>query len=129
MPTFTETTADIAIFVEPAPLEHESNPDDGVFAFAYTIRIENRSSETVQLLERHWLIYSADEQIGEVTGEGVVGVQPVLEVGQSFEYTSSCVIHDPVGAMRGSYIFQRASGGYFTVQIPRFQLLYPSLFN
>lgn len=129
MSTFTETTANIVISVEPAPLEDESNPASGVFAFAYTIQIENRSGDTVQLLERHWLIESADEQIGEVTGEGVVGLQPILEPGQRFEYTSSCVIRDPVGSMRGSYIFKRTSGGFFTVQIPRFRLLYPSLFN
>lgn len=110
-------------------MEDQSNPLEGVFAFAYTIRIENFSDTTVQLLERHWLIESADEQIGEVVGPGVVGVQPILEPGQHFEYTSSTVIRDPVGAMKGTYIFSRKDGGFFTVQIPRFSLLYPAFCN
>lgn len=129
MSTFTETTAKITVSVEPAPLPEESDPGKGTFVFAYTIHIENNSDDSIQLLERHWLIESAGEQVGEVTGPGVVGVQPVLDPGQSFEYTSSAQIKDPVGAMRGSYVFRRKSGGMFTVQIPRFKLLYADLFN
>jgi ApaG protein len=127
--TFSETTAKITVSVEPAPIPEESDPTAGSYVFAYTIHIENNSDDSIQLLERHWLIESAGEQIGEVTGPGVVGVQPILEPGQSFEYTSSAKIKDPVGAMRGSYVFRRKSGGMFTVQIPRFKLLYPDLFN
>lgn len=107
----------------------ESSPGDNCYVFAYAIRIENKSSATVQLLERHWFIESAGEQINEVQGPGVVGVQPVLEPGGSFEYTSSTVIQDPIGAMYGTYIFSRKTGGFFTVQIPRFKLLYPMMFN
>jgi len=125
--TVTQTTQSIVVSVETVPIEEESRPDDGVFAFAYTVRIENCSEKAVQLLERHWLIESAGEQIGEVVGPGVVGVQPILEPGQHFEYTSSTVIKDPVGAMRGSYIFSRKGGGYFTAQIPRFSLVYQQL--
>jgi ApaG protein len=127
--TFTETTAKITVHVEPTPIVEESSPNDGSYAFAYSIRIENNSNATVQLLERHWFIESAGEQINEVQGPGVVGVQPVLEPGQVFEYTSSAVIRDPVGAMYGTYIFSRKTGGFFTVQIPRFKLLYPMMFN
>ena len=125
--TVTQTTQSIVVSVNPAPLEDESRPGDGVFAFAYTVRIENCSEQIVQLLERHWLIESAGEQVGEVVGPGVVGVQPILEPGQHFEYTSSTVIKDPVGSMRGTYIFSRKEGGYFTAQIPRFSLIYPQL--
>jgi ApaG protein len=125
----TETSQSIAVTVETTPIEEESRPSEKVFAFAYTIRIENRSSDTVQLMERHWIIESADEKIGEVVGPGVVGLQPILEPGQHFEYTSSTVIHDPVGAMRGTYIFNRAAGGFFSVQIPRFTLIYHALCN
>jgi ApaG protein len=125
----TETTPDISVTVETMPIEEESRPSEGVFAFAYTIRIENRSSDTVQLMERHWVIESADEKIGEVVGPGVVGVQPILEPGQHFEYTSSTVIKDPVGAMKGMYIFNRKDGGFFSVQIPRFVLIHPTLCN
>jgi len=127
--TFTETTASITVTVEPAPIHEESNTQEGVFVFAYTVSIENHSSDTVQLLERHCIIESAGEQTGEVTGPGVVGQQPVLNPGERFEYTSSTVIKDPIGSMRGTYIFRRKEGGVFTVQIPRFKLLYPTLFN
>lgn len=129
MSTFTETTASITVTVEPTPIHEESRPQEGVFVFAYTVGIQNNSNDVVQLLERHWIIESADEQTGEVTGPGVVGQQPTLQPGERFEYTSSTVIKDPIGAMRGSYIFRRKEGGFFTVQIPRFKLLYPTLFN
>jgi ApaG protein len=129
MSTFTETTASITVTVEPTPIPEETRPYEGVFVFAYTVAIENHSSDTVQLLERHWLIESAGERTGEVTGAGVVGVQPSLKPGERFEYTSSTVIRDPVGAMHGSYTFRKRDGGLFTVQIPRFKLLYPVLYN
>lgn len=129
MSTFTETTASITVSVNPAPILDECRPAEGVFAFAYTVTIENNSGDTVQLMERHWVIESADEQTGEVTGPGVVGLQPTLQPGERFEYTSSAVIKDPIGAMQGSYIFKRREGGFFNVQIPRFRLVYPDLFN
>lgn len=129
MSTFTETTASITVTVEPAPILEETRPQEEVFVFAYTVAIENQSSDTVQLLERHWIIESAGEQTGEVTGAGVVGVQPVLRPGERFEYTSSTVIKDPIGSMRGSYLFKRGERDFVTVQIPRFKLLYPVLFN
>lgn len=129
MRPFTETTAKITVLVEPSPLEGESKPEEGVFAFAYAISILNDSDDTIQLMERHWLIESADKQVGEVTGTGVVGVQPVIEPGAGFEYTSSVVIQDPVGAMKGSYVFRRSNGGFFVVQVPRFKLVYPPLFH
>lgn len=129
MSTYTETTASIIVTVEPLPLMDESIPEQRNFVFAYTVTIVNGSQDTVQLMERHWVIESADEQIGEVVGPGVVGVQPVLESGQRFQYTSSTVIKDPIGSMKGSYVFKRFSGGFFTVQIPRFRLLYPMMFN
>jgi ApaG protein len=129
MGAFTETTASVTVSVEPFPIPEESRPDEGVYVFAYQVRIENQSDDTIQLMERHWLIESADEQTGEVSGAGVVGLQPILSPGEHFEYTSSTVIKDPVGSMRGSYIFKRKSGGFFTAQIPRFRLVYPSALN
>jgi len=123
MAAATQTTQSIVVSVNPTPIDEQTRPEEGVFAFAYTVRIENRSDQTVQLMERHWLIESAGEQIGEVVGPGVVGLQPILEPGQHFEYTSSTVIKDPVGSMRGSYIFNRKGGGFFTAQIPRFSLI------
>ena len=129
MTTFTETTAHITVSVEPIPLTEDSRPEESQFVFAYTVTIENRSEQSVQLMERHWMIESADEQIGEVVGPGVIGLQPIVEPGKSFQYTSSCVIRDPIGAMKGSYVLRRGAGDFFVVQIPRFRLLYPNSFN
>ena len=125
MSTFTETTASITVTVEPSPLCDESNPHEGAFVFAYRVVIENHSSDTVQLLERHWIIESAGEKSGEVSGPGVVGLQPVLKPGERFEYSSSTVIRDPIGSMAGSYIFRKGDGDFFTARIPRFHLVYP----
>ncbi len=129
MATFTETTAHITVSVQPTPLTEDSRPEESQFVFAYTVTIENHSNHSVQLMERHWMIESADEQIGEVVGPGVIGLQPIVEPEKSFQYTSSCVIRDPIGAMKGSYVFRRGTGDFFVVQIPRFRLLYPNSFN
>lgn len=129
MATFTETTAHITVSVEPSALIEDSKPDTSQYVFAYQVTIENHSDQNVQLMERHWIIESADEQIGEVVGPGVIGLQPIVEPGKHFQYTSSCVIRDPIGAMKGSYVFRRSVGGFFVVQIPRFRLVYPNLVN
>ena len=129
MGPFSETTQNITVSVVPSPIMEESDPTEGRYSFAYTVSIENKSDATVQLMERHWIIESADEQINEVVGPGVVGVQPVLQPGNHFEYTSSAVIRDPIGSMKGTYVFRRSTGGFFVVQIPRFKLEYPTLFN
>jgi len=131
---FTETTAGIRVTVQPEPLQQESDPDRGVFAFAYTVILENLGSVTVQLLDRHWVIRSAGAQIAEVVGPGVVGQQPILKSGERFEYTSSAVIHDPIGTMEGSYSFMLLDGAgseskRFEVKIPRFNLLYPVIIH
>lgn len=123
--TYTAVTQHIKISVQPDHLEDSSDPNNNVFAFSYTIRIENLGDETVQLLERHWIITSGGAHLAEVVGPGVVGHQPVLESGQSYEYTSGAVIHDPIGAMKGSYTFRSNKGDFFEVAIPPFDLLYP----
>ena len=123
--TYSQVTEKVKISVIPLPLERESSTEENVYAFSYTITIENLGSETVQLVERHWLVYSADKQIAEVVGPGVVGEQPILEPGKSFEYTSGTVVNDPVGAMQGTYTFRTEQGRYFGVGIPRFDLIYP----
>jgi ApaG protein len=126
-PVYTEMTRGIKVSVLPLPRLEESDPQGSVFAFSYTITIENTGTETVQLLERHWLVLSADEQIAEVIGPGVVGVQPTLHGGEKFRYTSGAVIHDPVGSMHGSYTFRNNAGEKFVVQIPRFELQYSAM--
>ncbi len=122
---YSEVTNGIRVSVLPNHLEDKSDPQSGIFAFCYTVLIENLSDSVVQLLERHWVIVSGQRQIADVIGPGVIGKQPVLEPGESYEYTSGAVIHDSIGAMYGSYSFKTESGRVIEVTIPRFDLLYP----
>lgn len=129
MLSYTETTRDVRVTVFPQFLEGESSPENRIYAFAYTITIENFSSETVQLLSRHWLINSGGANYTEVRGDGVVGEQPVLEFGDAFQYVSGAVIKDPVGSMHGTYTFRGETGENFEVVIPKFDLIYPKLIH
>lgn len=126
---YSKITKSIRISVVPDHITENSDPKNDVYAFSYSITVENLSDKTVQLLERHWVIMSAGVQIAEVVGPGVVGSQPVLEPGHSFEYSSGAVIHDPIGSMHGSYTFKNEEGGYFEVTIPRFDLMYPIMLH
>lgn len=122
---YCETTAGIKISVLSEHLSETSVPEDDVFAFSYTVTIENVSATTVQLLERHWKITSGQVQLTEIVGPGVTGEQPVLEAGELFQYTSGAVIQDPFGFMEGSYTFRTVDGKYLEVAIPKFDLSYP----
>ena len=122
---YSETTRDIKVSVVPEFLEKNSNPNKKVFAFAYTVTIENKGSHRVQLLERHWIINSGGHQMAEVVGPGVVGEQPALQSGEAYQYSSSAVIENPFGSMLGSYTFRDAEGKFFEVRIPEFDLVYP----
>lgn len=123
---YSKTTNSVAITVKPAPIEEQSSPEEGVYAFSYNIRIENLGEETVQLLERHWIINSGGNPYDEVIGDGVVGMQPILEQGQKFEYTSGAVIEDPIGSMEGTYTMRTSSGKFIKIEIPHFELVYPN---
>lgn len=102
-----------------------SDPPRGVWFFPYTVRITNVGDDTVQLLTRHWVITDARGGVEEVRGAGVVGKQPVLQPGQSFEYTSGCPLQTPFGSMHGSYQMVDAHGEGFDVSIPAFSLSQP----
>ncbi len=123
--SYSLVTENVRVTVEPAPAPESSDTFNRVFAFSYTITIENLSPRTVQLLERHWIVNSADVQVAEVIGPGVVGKQPVLKPGELFTYTSGTVINDPVGTMEGVYTFRNEDRQLFEVRIPRFGLIYP----
>jgi len=97
----------------------------GRWFFAYHIRITNEGPVTVQLLTRHWIITDSDGRVEEVQGPGVVGAQPVLQAGQSFEYTSFCPLRTPFGSMRGTYQMVTQSGEQFDAQIATFSLNEP----
>lgn len=103
-----------------------SDPLRDRWFFLYTIRITNESQETVQLLSRHWIITDAMGRVDEVRGAGVVGEQPVLEPGQSFEYTSGCPLPTPMGSMRGSYQMRTTGDARFEVEIAPFELAEPA---
>lgn len=119
---YAQRTGDIVVTAQPVYLEEQSSPAEHRYVWAYRIRIENLGRETVQLLTRHWRITDANGRVQEVRGEGVVGEQPVLEPGESFEYTSGCPLSTPSGFMVGSYGMVAAGGRAFEVAIPAFSL-------
>jgi ApaG protein len=119
---YEATTFNIRITVKPQFLEGHSRPDEGHFVWAYTIKIENLGKETVTLRTRYWKITDAMGRIQEVRGAGVVGEQPTLQPGQSFEYTSGAPLPTPSGFMTGAYQMQAADGRLFNVDIPAFSL-------
>lgn len=104
--------------------EH-SQPFQNEWFFLYTIEISNQSEKTVQLISRHWIITDADNRVKEVRGLGVVGKQPVLAPGESFEYTSGCPLSTAFGSMRGTYQMVTADGGRFDVEVAPFALTEP----
>ena len=117
-----ETPCTIAISARTAYVAGQSAPDEHRFVYAYTITIRNDGPIPAQLLDRHWLITDADGKVQEVRGEGVVGEQPRLEPGQTFEYTSAAMIETPVGSMHGSYGMITDDGVRFDAEIPAFSL-------
>ncbi|VWX32944.1 Co2+/Mg2+ efflux protein ApaG [Limnobacter sp. 130] len=110
-------------------LEEQSDKDKGPYVFAYTIEIENVGERTAQLLSRHWIITDAHNIVQEVKGDGVVGEQPTLRPGESFEYTSGCPLPTPVGTMKGSYTFVGEGGEQFDVPVPEFLLSMPRVLH
>ena len=99
-----------------------SHPQQGEWVFQYTVRITNKGAETVQLISRHWIIIDAGEETREVKGPGVVGEQPVLAPGESFQYSSWCPLKTPMGSMRGTYQMARTNGEQFDIVIAPFAL-------
>ena len=104
--------------------EH-SEPSRQEWFFLYTVQIVNEGEETVQLLNRHWIITDAGGEVEEVRGPGVVGQKPILPPGESFEYTSGCPLSTPFGSMRGSYEMVTAAGERFEAEIGAFVLMQP----
>ena len=124
-PTSLAVTDGIRVRVQSQYLPDQSSPRDDRYVFAYTITISNEGAHTAQLKTRHWIITDARGEIEEVRGDGVVGEQPRLSPGQSFQYTSGCVLETPVGTMQGSYRFWREDGSYFDAEIAPFSLASP----
>jgi ApaG protein len=119
---YTATTRDITVRVEPKFLDEQSDPATDQYFWLYSITIENGGAETVQLLNRHWIITNALGHVEEVQGPGVVGEQPVLGPGERFEYTSGCPLKTPSGIMAGTYEMAGTDGPLFEIEIPAFSL-------
>jgi len=112
----------VQIDVLPQYVAEQSDPLQKIFAFAYTVTVTNTGSVPAQLISRHWQIQDESGRSEEVKGLGVVGQQPLLRPGESFQYTSGCRLHAPSGTMRGSYFFVAEDGHRFDAPIDTFVL-------
>jgi len=110
-------------------LGDQSDPSRNQFAFAYTITLTNTGNVTAQLLSRHWIITDSDHHVQEVKGVGVVGQQPLLKPGESFEYSSGASLATAVGTMRGTYQMMAEDGKAFEAEIPMFTLSVPRILH
>lgn len=110
-------------------LELQSEPAKNSYAFSYTITILNHRDEPVRLLNRHWVITDQNNKVEEVNGKGVVGQQPVIQPGESFEYSSGTIIGSEIGDMRGSYTMETANGTQFEAPVPLFVLAIPNMIH
>ena len=124
------TTEGVKVSVETEYQPDYSSPSQFHYVFTYRITIENLGEQTIQLLSRHWYIHDANRPVKEVEGEGVVGLQPVLEPGESHTYVSGCNLKSGIGKMHGTYTFERIiDAKIFTVEIPEFTMFVPYKLN
>mgnify|MGYP002039692751 CR=1 FL=1 len=124
--SYTAITQGIEVSVEPFYLDDESRPEESEYIWAYMVEIHNGGSEPVRLKTRYWQITDARGRQEEVSGEGVVGEQPVLTPGRSHDYVSGCPLQTPFGSMEGFYTFHREDGSPIEVRIPFFPLAAPA---
>lgn len=125
----TSKRYDIRVEVETTYLEHQSEPREHRYVFAYTITIRNEGEVPAKLLTRHWVITNANGEVKETRGEGVVGEQPHLRPGQGFRYSSAAALETPVGSMQGSYGMIADDGAQFDAPIPAFRLAIPGMLH
>lgn len=123
------TTRGIRIQVESQYIPERSAPEDDYYFFSYRIRITNLGEETAQLISREWIITDEDGNVEKVKGPGVVGQQPLLRPGDTFEYTSFCPLRTAVGSMHGSYTMKTDRGESFEAEIQPFTLAVPHVVN
>ncbi len=129
-PRMSERTSyRVAVQVQSRYLPEQSEPDAQRYAFAYTVRLHNAGAVAARLLTRHWLITDAEGRTEEVRGDGVVGVQPLLQPGERYEYTSGAVLKTSLGTMQGSYLMQAIDGTRFAAKIPAFVLSVPRVLH
>lgn len=126
MPMYRAVTRNIAVKVEPFYLDDRSDPAENRYVWAYRVTIDNQSNDFVQLLSRYWHITDGIGRVEEVRGAGVVGEQPELNPGDSYQYTSGCPLTTPSGIMAGHYTMKNNRGELFDIAIPAFSLDIPS---
>ena len=119
----------ISVTVDSQYIEAESNPEANRFVFAYTVLITNQGNIGAKLISRHWIITDANNRTQEVKGKGVIGEQPYLKPGESFEYTSGTMMETPVGSMHGSYQMKANDEYSFDAIIEPFTLALPKILN
>jgi ApaG protein len=125
-PMFQTTTNGVVVRVWTTFVPQHSDPSRSQFSWQYTVELENQRPDTVQLISRHWLITDGTKRVEVVKGPGVVGEQPVLKPGETFNYTSGCRLGTPTGSMRGSYQIVTADGEEFEARVPPFPLRTPN---
>jgi ApaG protein len=119
----------IQITVQSQYLEEQSEPSRQIYSFAYAVKITNTGTAPAQLISRHWIIQDDNLEVIDIKGLGVVGHQPLLKGGESFEYSSGCQLKTPTGTMKGSYFFVAEDGTRFDAQIPEFVLTIPRILH
>ncbi len=107
----------------------QSDPSENRYLFAYTVTIRNVGEVPAQLVSRHWIITDAHNEVQEVRGLGVIGKQPLLKPGESFQYSSGSALTTPVGTMKGSYQMVAEDGTHFDAEIPEFTLAMPRVLH
>jgi ApaG protein len=124
-----EKKYDVAVSSQTLYVAEQSDEENGRFVFAYTITIRNQGSVPAQLVSRHWIITDGRNQVQEVRGLGVVGAQPLIKPGESYEYTSGTAIATAVGTMKGSYQMVAEDGTHLDAAIPEFTLSVPRVLH
>jgi len=124
-----EKKYEVAVSSQTQYVAEQSDEETGRFVFAYTMTIRNKGTLPAQLVSRHWIITDGRNQVQEVRGLGVVGAQPLIKPGESYEYTSGTAIATPVGTMKGSYQMVAEDGTHFDAQIPEFTLSVPRVLH
>ena len=119
------STYQFSVSVIPQYLPEQSDAEQGVYAYSYTVTVINTGRVAAQLISRHWIITDGASKVEEVRGLGVVGQQPFLKPGEAFEYTSWSQLSTPMGSMRGSYFCVAEDGERFEAHIPEFALVQP----
>lgn len=122
---YRSITENIEVTVEPFYLEEQSSAEDYHFVWAYRVTVINHSEDTVQLLSRHWKITDGNGVTEEVKGPGVIGEEPIIKPGDSYQYSSGCPLATNSGMMVGTYTMQGPDGNLFTIAIPAFSLDIP----